>query len=111
LQKINFQIESSDWKEIITNAGECIKVNKEVCPDAREYEGQQYFTHSFLVKSNTENQEKLPESWTYYQDIIEEKYAGAYQKFLEEENIQFLGRHFSGNKEMNGIGKHAVFLC
>ena len=125
LEKDNFRIDSTNWKEITDPNGVKVKENPE--GDVREYiewkyRWEQLFTWDEIVDwkvikewSATREAKKagktLPVSWTTYRDIINKKYEWDYQKFLEWENMIFAGWRHAHNKKFDFLDKEFDLRC
>jgi len=114
LEKENFKIDSTDWKEIEDPNGVRVKENPEW--DVREYlewdyKWEQLFTNASSIRETKKAGKKLPKSWTVFEDIIEKKYKWNYQDFLEWENIKFSGWRNPDSKEFNNIDREFSLWC
>jgi len=111
LDKENFRIDSTNWKEITDPNGVKVKENPEW--DVWEYvEGkykwEQLFTQDSALREANKAGKTLPASWTTYRDIINKKYEWNYQDFfyqdsLKWENMIFAGWRTPDGKEFYGI--------
>lgn len=114
LEKENFRIDSTDWKEIEDPNGVKVKVNPEW--DVREYlewnqKWEQLFTKASAIRETKAAGKTLPSSWTVFKDIIEKKYEWNYQTFLEKENIKFSGWRVPYFEEFNDIDDEFYMWC
>lgn len=125
LDKENFRIDSTNWKEVTDPNGVKIKENPE--GDVREYvkwkyKGKQLFTWDEIVDwkvvkewSATREVKKagkiLPASRTTYRDIINKKYEWNYQDFLEWENVIFAGWRNPFSKKFGNIDEVFALRC
>ncbi len=114
LDKENFRIDSTNWKEI--TAPNRVKVKENPEGDVREYlEGkykwEQLFTPDSALREANKAGKTLPASWTTYRDIIEKKYEWNYQKFIEGENMIFVGWRTNIYKTFNFIDEIFGLCC
>ncbi len=114
LDKENFRIDSTNWKEITDPNGVKVKENPE--GDVREYvEGkykwEQLFTQDSALREANKAGKTLPASWTTYRDIINKKYEWNYQDFLKWENMIFAGWRNPNNESFSGIDEEFGLRC
>ncbi len=119
LEKENFRIDSTWWKEIVDDSGVAVKENPEW--DVREYlewkcKWEQLFTKASAIREAKKVGKRLPSSCTVIKDIIEWKkeagwYKLTYRDFLAWENIKFPGWRNPKNKKFNNIDKGFGIWC
>lgn len=114
LDKENFRIDSTNWKEITDPNDVKVKENPE--GNVREYvEGkykwEQLFTQDSALREANKAAKTLPASWTTYRDIINKKYEWNYQDFLKGENMIFAGWRSRNSEIFNGIDKEIGLRC
>ncbi len=121
LDKENFRIDSSWWKEenwcIHWNEeGKSVRVKVHPSRQAFEYlewnyKWEQLFRPEFALKETKKIKKNLPGSWTFYDDMINNKYKWDYQEFLKWENIQFVWWVFPHGEGFEGIDEKFWLRC
>ena len=114
LDKENFRIDSTNWKEITDPNGVKVKENPE--GDIREYlegkyKGEQLFTEASMLREADKAGKTLPASWTTYRDIINKKYEWNYQNFLKGEKMIFAGWRNPDDEKFDDMDKAFALHC
>ena len=114
LDKENFRIDSTNWKEITDPNGVKVKENPEW--DVREYlegkyKGEQLFTYTSAKREADKAGKTLPASWKVYEDIMDKKYHGDYKSFLEWENMIFAGWRSPNHKTFFDFDRDFGLRC
>lgn len=114
LEKENFRIDSTGWKEIVSPNGIRIKENTEA--DIwefleGEYIGEQLFKYKAAIREIDKVGKKLPYSWEVYKDILEQKYQWDYQNFFVWENIKFCGWRNQLTQNIDNLNEEFNMWC
>lgn len=114
IDKKNFRIDSTNWKEIIKTNDVKVKVNPEW--DAWEYlEGkhkwEQLFTKYAAIRETKKAGKKLPASLAVFKDIIEKEYEWDYKDFLKWEDMKFCGWRDPIYERFKSIDKEFNIWC
>lgn len=114
LEKDNFRIDSSTWKEIVSPNGVRVKENPE--EDVWEflegpYIGEQFFKYKAAIRETKKAGKQMPYVWEVYKNMLEKKYQWNYEAFFAAENIQFCGWRNQLTKTFDNIDQEFSMWC
>lgn len=114
LEKDNFRIDSSTWKEIISPNGVRVKENPE--EDVWEfldwaYVWEQLFKYKAAIRETEKAGKQMPYVWEVYKNMLEKKYQWNYEAFFAGENIKFCGWRNQLTKKFDNIDQEFSMWC